>query len=306
MSVTVAFLTFVLLTYGASVRINSLPGLIPLSFFWATNLFSAQSVLKRCSLATATLLFIFCCHWVVVDRLVRPEKMYAENKLFLQDLTGIFVKTGENVFPDLMYKNPYFDTADLRRRYDPATFDHIWWGKDYKVTVIDVKNQEMRATLRSAWMAEVLKHPVVYICNRMEGFLFYLRIKNSSRKFVSYYMGTVPNDLGLSFHRNMVSSCFVYPVVAQKSMPYMRPWFWFFLNFTLLIFAPLTQRGAWRLGFKVVLWSGILYQLPSFFIFQIDTDFRYFYWNCICCSVAICILLANKYTGHWHDRIGAA
>jgi hypothetical protein len=297
-----AFFSFLLLAYGTWVRSNALPGLLPLGFLWVSVLFNSQGTLKKIALTAGMSVFILGCQLFVNNVLIKPEKKYPVNKLFLQDLTGIYVKTGVNVFPAALYNNPYFDTAALRKRYHPATFDHIWWDKDFKVTIIQHQDDFIERALFQAWEKEIFAHPLVYLKNRLDGFLYYLRIKNSGNKFDSYFMGTVANDFGLSFHRNVVSPVFVFPVVLQQSMPYMKPWLWFFLNFLLLFFIPAFKNKSNRSGYQVLVWSGLLYLLPSFFVFQVDTDFRYFYWNCIACFLAVCILLVDRYGSRFGDN----
>ena len=66
------------------------------------------------------------------------------------------------------------------------------------------------------------------------------------------------------------------------------------INFVLLFFMPRVRNDFFRLCYAMLLFSSLLYMLPCFFIFQTDTDFRYFYWNCIACSLAICLLVADR------------
>ena len=334
MNIAEAVLSFLFLTYGVWVRPNALPGSLPLCFLWVSVVISGQSGLKKVGLTAAMLIVIMCGQWIAINKFIKPEKRYAENKLFLQDLTGVFVKTGRDVFPQMLYRNPYFDTAYLRAQYHPATFDHIWWNKDFSVTVIPFPGMfsktapkiipndtglgsgnnrvgapgeqavsgslastdslpglaDIRQALFKAWERTILAYPGVYLRNRFDGFLYYLRIRKRNNEFINYFIGIVPNDFGFSFHRNPISDVFVKPIVVQRSMPYMTPWFWFFLNIILLVFIPFINGSAASAGYKALTWSGIFYALPSFFVFQLDTDFRYFYWNCVACCLAVIVL----------------
>ena len=127
----------------------------------------------------------------------QPRKQYAENKLFLHDITGVFVKTGKNVFPATLFTNKAFDTAYLRKKYHPATFDDIWWNND-GINIIPDTTQKVSYDLFIAWKSALIRYPFVYLDNRFVGFEYYLRIKSRTDFFCNYPPGITANKFGIT------------------------------------------------------------------------------------------------------------
>lgn len=294
-----ALVSALLLLYGTWTRPNALTGLLPLTLLWAYVSFPSQKQ-RFVWLRGAGLAVLIVTGQVVFSKFINPQHTHPESKLFMLDLTGIFVKTGENVFPAVLYEEPKFDTAYLRQKYHPATFDNIWWNADDKVA-LSRNDDEMSAALKAAWVHAIAKHPGIYLKNRMKGVLYYLRIRNREDNFMYHFRWMQPNDLGLTFNDNILTEVFLKPVDIQKRMPYMRPWFWFCLNLILCGAVPAIKRREYRFSVAALAFSGLLYLLPSFLAFQVDTDFRYFYWNCFACTIACIIFLAYKFK--WSGRV---
>jgi hypothetical protein len=294
MSAAEAVCSLLLLTYGCWVRPNAFPGCLPLCFLWVWLFSDNKSIVKKALIAISLFAAIFAGQWIVTSQLIKPRKEYAENKLFLHDLTGIYVKTGNNVFPSILYSDTKIDTAYLRTNYHPATFDPIWWNSDNE-SVRPLQNDTTSYIIGQAWEKALTDYPLIYLRNRLEGFQYYLLLKRRTNFFCNYPPGISENRYGIKYHQNRVSALFLASIQWQLHMPYMLPWFWFFLNFLLLFFVSLIRNRQLRRAYAALVLSGILYQLPSFFVYQVDTDFRYFYWNCISCSLAVCILFTDRF-----------
>lgn len=284
-------IAFVFLIYGALLRPNGLPGYIPivLLLIWVT--FPKHKVVVRYAIVIA-LLLITIVFQRSLPAMLNAEKQYAENKLYLHDLTGIYKATGENVFPSVLFHTNQLDTAYLRQKYHPATFDDIWWNGDSKILLPDT-NESVTNDIRQAWLGAIKEHPRVYIANRWEGFLYYLRIKKRSDFYCNYYMYMYPdpNEYGYTPRYNH----FFYKVyheimVAQKDMFYMKAWFWLLVNLLMVLFIPLFRNKQLRFYYACIILSGVLYKLPDIFVFQADTDYRYFYWNTIVCCIGFFLL----------------
>ncbi len=287
-----------LLAYGEWVRPNALPGAIPLCLLWAWLFLlrtekpkALKVIIAGACLCTA----IVAGQWIISNVIAKPAKSYPENKLFLHDLTGIYVRTGENPFPPIVFANPDFDTSYLRTHYHPATFDGIWWNND-NLTILPAPDEQITHDLFRAWKSAVTRHPIIYLQQRFEGFLYYLRVKNRREEFHYYFPWVHPNELGVVHHENMLTRMLQKPIKWQKDTFYMKPWFWFFLNVLLLFLSRAIRRRATRQLYNTLVWSAFLYQATSFLIFQTDTDFRYFYWNCIACFLAVAFLLNDRLT----------
>ncbi len=278
------------LTYGAIVRPNAFPAAVPFCFLLAEVLLSHIKQYQRLLFGFAILLFILSCNQLQYHIVREDDKQYPVAKLFMYDLTGIYKATGENVYPGFLYSYAGFDTAYLRRRYVPASFDDIWWNTD-RVNVIPETDETTQKILRNYWWAAVKRHPGIYLANHWDGYLYYLRLKQRNINFHYYFPYASVQLPDYNKHRAYDGELPFELISFQSFMPYFTPWFWFLLSFLLLLFTPFLQKGFYKQYYISLCLSSLFYQLPVFFIYQTDTDFRYFYWNCICCSLAIIILL---------------
>lgn len=227
---------------------------------------------------------------MVLEKIVVVANDHPQNKLFLHDLAGIFVRTGDNVYPELSYTEPTFDTSYIRRNYTPATYDNIFWNKD-SVMKWTYPNSEYPKDLQKAWLIAVKKHPHAYLSHRFKSFLYFLKIKNRPEKYYSAFAWIHENPYGFKLERNLLWYVFVYPILAQSVMFYMKPWFWLLLCILLMTRISVIRHRLLRIPFVILLSSGLLYILPQFFISQTDSEFRYVYWSCMAISLALIIYL---------------
>lgn len=288
-----AVLCTLLLVYGCWIRLNALPGFIPLCFLWAYTFFPAISRGMKMVYALSFLTVTIFTQPLIQNNLLQAKKSYPEIKLYLHDLSGIFVATGENVFPMELYDNPQFDTAYIRQHYSVTSFDAIWWNED-DVRIIDGDEAKINAILSKAWGKQLLAHPALYLKNRWNGLLYYLRIKNSRNHFYYNIDFIDENEFGLKVSDNPFHRFWQAGINLNGQMPYMRPWFWWLLNICLLLFVRRFRMPAFKHAYAALTWSGVLYMLPVLFLFQVDFEFRYTYWNCIACSLAILLLIAER------------
>jgi hypothetical protein len=282
-----------LLVYGCWIRLNALPGFVPLCFLWAYTFFAGKNRGMKMVYALCLLLVSVSLQPVVQNNVLHAKKGYPEIKLCLHDLSGIFVLTGENVFPSVMYENRQFDTAYIRAHYSVTSFDNIWWNKD-SIKIVAGDEAVINDALSKQWQKEVLAHPVMYLSNRLDGFAYYLRIKNSG----SYYYYNIDfideNEFGFRVGDNALHHFWQTGVNLHAGMPYMRPWFWLLLNIVLLFFVKCVRDKAGRIVYAALVWSSLLYFMPMLFLFQVDFEFRYTYWNCVACSLSVLILIAER------------
>jgi hypothetical protein len=234
---------------------------------------------------------------------LKPKPAYPEAKLFLHDLSGIFVAEKRNVFPAFLFDNPDFDTTYIRKKYTTATFDNIWWNPDgLAFNHKAVRTEAGTQALQGAWREAICQYPVTYLSNRADGFLHYLRIKNRDDFYHVFYPRIDPNSWGLVFRENIVSRVFIKYVWVQRNAPYMRPWFWLLVNGLLLGCTGRLKQPGHRITYAMLLLSSLLYLLASFLIYQTDVDFRYFYWNCLACSLAGCVWVLDGFAGRFSPK----
>lgn len=290
MTLMEAIISFLLILYGALVRINALPGAIPLFFLWFDN-YCAWTKRRPGMVAAVvlSLLLAIGCQ-SLLNYVLKPQKQYPEYKLYLHDMAGIYVRTGKNYFPSFINEYPGFDTAYLRANYTTATLDDLYWNEEKKIFFPPL-NDSTGPIARKAWARSISDNPGAYLYNRWDGFLYFLRIKKRTW-IVTLNAVISPNSFGITFKPNVVSRAFIGTIKFQSGMPYMRPWFWLIMNISILIAGFFTFDAAIRKIIFVLTTSSLLYLLPQFFVFQVDTDFRYFYWNCL--SLFICVFFLAK------------
>ncbi len=294
--------TLGLILYGALIRVDALPGYIPLFVLWCLQF----SFFKRRTLLCAMtgILLLFAVQYGI-RMLVKPTKGYAERKLYMHDLAGIYKETGEDVFPVELYTvMPGFDTAYIAARYHAATYDHIWWNGDNKATQPPASPEFMPA-LKSAWIKAITKHPGVYLQNRWDGFLYYLKIKDRNGFLAIYHPWVDKNDYNIELKKDNWHVYYRDWIEGYRHTLWMQPWFWMLMNILLLPFVFLVGSHH-RFVYASMLLSSLLYRLPQFFIFQTDTDYRYFYWTCLCCFFSAFLLIKgiiiDRYKKPMHAR----
>lgn len=288
---------FILLCYGCWIRINALPGVIPLTAIWIYmqtypqefKISNKRFVLK----ISAVVAVIIGLQLGITKLILKPAKAYPEYKLFLHDISGIYKKTGILYFPDFIIKYPGFDSVYLKQKYIYATFDNIWWNSDNKRIMPDVTEKNM-AELQDAWIKALLKQPVAYFKNRTNGFLNFLRITPSGSELNLTYQYIHDNPYGLTFKKNAVTRMYYSYVENQRGMPYMQPWFWLLLTIISIYMAGKKLFRADRIFVLSLAYSSLLYIALEFLVYQADTEFRYFYWNCVAVCL-IAIIFAFRY-----------
>jgi len=288
-----AVCAFLLIGYGSLVRINALPGAIPLYYFWAANLFGKPVRRRTVLLSTAlSIVFVFGAQ-TLIKVLLKPQQQHPEYKLFLHDIAGVYVKTGENYFPSFVTEHPGFDPAYLKANYTTATADNLYWNEERKFS-FPLVDDSTALVMKKAWMQAIRQHPVPYIGNRLDGYLYYLRIKKRTW-FVTSEAVVCENQYGFSFTPNAVSKAYIWWIKLHSQTPWMRPWFWLLVNIGLLMAAFRTRIRPENKNIILVLGiSSLLYLLPQVFIFQVDTEFRYFYWNCLSIFIGVYFWAAGR------------
>ncbi len=283
----------VLIVYGLLVRIDAFAGFIPLLVLWVWTVFDGKKPRFKVGVSFAAIVLVASLYQLLAG--IPSIKKYPEAKLLLHDLSGIYVETGEDVFPRELYLQPNgFDTAYVRKHYHTATFDMLWWNSD-GVPIKPDMNEGVSSTLKESWWLAVRKHPSVYLKNRFDGYLYYLRLKTRGDNNMTHYVWVHPNEVGLVQKPNALRGVFVRWLDNNRSMFYMQAWFWFFLNIALIAVTYAQKNRVLKQFCYAILTSSLLYRLIQFFVFQIDTDFRYFYWTCIACTIAV-ILNVLAYT----------
>jgi len=292
LSISEAIIALLLIIYATWIRQNALPGSLPFLYLWVWLVFKRKA---RSIKIVALVVITAAITWLqfpVNYKLFNAEKTYPEVKLYLEDITGIYAKTGQSYYTPYVLTGEGFDTNRLRTQYITATFDDLWDDYDGKTLLPDMEYSSVK-DLRNAWVHAIAAHPLVYLSNRADGFLYYLRVYN--RTPLHYYYPYIdPNRYGFVFKPNIISKVFLSPVTFQKDMFYMRPWFWFLVSIALLFFIRKFRNPVYKQYYIILALSGLLYLLPQFLVYQTDTDLRYFYWNSLVPALCVCLLIADR------------
>lgn len=282
--------SWVLITYCILIRLDSFLAFLPFIVFWA---WSILRIKKPLSITLVTVMSLFCIGLIsmTISSILKPEKTYPSRKLFIHDLAGIYKETGVNVFPsDIFEEVKGFDTNYLSKNYHTATYDMIWWNND-NVLMIPPPKAKFVNNLKEAWENAIKAYTGIYLHQRFEGFLYHLRIKKRSDDFFYYHPWVQDNEYGIALKHTRPHYLFIEWMEINKGMFYFLPWFWLLLNFLLIIPTFIIADKKLKYLTLVLLTSSLLYRLPQFFVFQTDTDFRYFYWTCISCTLSAYLIL---------------
>ncbi len=289
-----AILTFLLITYGTMVRINALPGALALYYLWVEDVYSGN-LYKRVGLLCLVLTGLLLTNLTLTKLVLKPAKAYPEYKLIAHDLAGIQVKTGRSYWPSFITNFPGFDSSYIRQKFTTATFDNIWWNGD-KRQILPPLDESSRKILVADWKLALRENPGTYLSNRFDGFLYYLQLKvRPDTTFFYYYPYIYTNPYGFSLKKGPVFQFMTSYIQANEHMPYMKPWFWLLLPVMQLLLTLTLPRGTFKKAGISLSVSSLLYLLPQFFIFQADTEFRYFYWCCLSTTLHTILLFTWYY-----------
>ncbi|MGN6568547.1 MAG: hypothetical protein ACTHJ0_11370 [Flavipsychrobacter sp.] len=292
LSIFESIISLLLIIYATWIRQNALPGSLPFIVLWTWLVFRQRSKGFKITIVVIATTLLVWLQFPFNYNLFNAEKTYPEVKLYLEDITGIYAKTGQSYFTPYVLTGPAFDPNRLRTQYNTATFDDLWEDYNGKALLPDMDDSSVK-DLQKAWLHAIVAHPFTYINNRADGFLYYLRVKN--RTPLHYYYPYIdPNPYGFVFKWNLASKLLLKPIAFQKDIFYMRPWFWFLLSVILLFFMKKIRNTAYRKYYILLATSGILYLLPQFLVYQTDTDLRYFYWNILSPALCVCLLIADR------------
>jgi hypothetical protein len=293
-----AIISIILLAYGCWTRPNGFPGVFPLCICWLIaykGYYSSGPAPKWRKIimqGVAITVAILLMQSFISKVILKAGHNYIEFKLFAHDLTGIYVKTGQLEFPPFILQHPGFDTAYIRAKYDYTTFDNIWWNTDNKGILPDVNDEKVRTTF-FYWLRAIIKHPITYLKIRARGFLYFLRIFESGSTLTIKYPKVYQNRFGIKHSPNGLCNYIMLKIEEHQYAFYFKPYFWLFANI-LLLFASLNgyvRRVRWFT--LCLLFSSLFFLLFEFLVFPADTEFRYFYWNCIAVSVSAMLLVCE-------------
>ncbi len=283
--------TFALFYYGLWVRPNALPALVPL--LWACLANTRLRGKVRLLAAVAAPFVLFVGIQAFNYKVLKTTKEYPAYKLKLLDIAGISKLSGENYFPACITSYPAFSYDTVMKNYHPATFDNIYWPDGGGKPMVPYPDATLNSSVDASWKKAVAKHPLLYLKNRGEGFLYYLhifkRFKDDEYWNVAIWIDP-GNPLHMQLPDNKVRDAFGRTYNRMNPTCLYAPWFWLLLNAVAFAWAAWqwnkTRAPFWQVLACIQL-SGLLYILSQLPVYQHDRDFRYTYWNVFVALIAI-------------------
>lgn len=286
-----------LLFYGTLVRTNAVFGLGPLVLF----ALAPRSWLRNARLMTAAVVVAIVAlpAGMAANRvLFQPKQENAVQSLFLFDLMGIAVRTGD---PSVMEPRATFTKEELRACYSPYWWDSVsQWGRcAAKVHRPDPDTPTLPEGLAAQWLSTIANHPLAYAEHRMAHFnsalLFLVPPKHV--RLTPEYRTDDPAVKPLE----VVTERDVKLDIVRKNFA-VWPVTWLAwaccLLFLLRHEAAMTGVAAARvLAVSALGYSG------AYLLIGVATDMRYHYWSLLAVMTATLVALPVL-TRQWRERRG--
>ncbi len=279
-----AAIILVLITYGLWMRVNEVAAALPAIYLLCEVVVPGLSRIKKV-LVTGSVSLILCFgYFVFTYKILGATHEYPEYKLMLQDLTGISKKTGTDYLSECLGSSPDYRKDTVMTLYNPASFDNIYWPAQGK-NVPDPTHEIVSRTA-AQWKKAMARHPMVYLSNRWEGYLYFLKIKKRFAPVdywnTAYWVDT-NNPINLQCAGDPAANFLDKKIWRRLARtPFFDGWFWLVLNSIVFVIFVRKYRSNNSLLNKAMLClqlSAIIYMLSQFPVFQHDRDFRYHYWN---------------------------
>ena len=300
-----AAFSLLLLAHGLWVRINAVIAFLPLVYIAILLLEkNKMAVWKRWSITIAAAIVLVAGIQLFTYKVEKADSTFPEYKLKLLDLSGISKRSGENCFPSAIKDFPAFRLDTLYARYTAASIDDIYWPPANEKPIFPYPNDTLASAVSKSWSSAIRRHPFDYLRNRVDGFLYYLRIR---KRFswdqywnVAVFFVYPDNPLSLKSDNTFLKRKIIAAYGHFYRTPIYDPWFWLLLN--IAAFALFTHnyrktsrsdRQYWLIHAGIQL-SGILFLFSQVLVYQHDRDFRYSYWNVFVAFLAFAGIFAKR------------
>jgi hypothetical protein len=279
--------------YGAAVRLNGLPAILPLTAWWGWVLAGQLGWRRRVLLGAVMGLALTVATWAGIravngwltrDHPIPPP----EQALYIYDLIGLTGATGTIYVPDYILRQPEARSINwLVRLWYPNTLSAIFYAPGNLGFTSD---PEKLATLHAAWFRAVTEHPGIYFRHRLIMFE-YLLGANTPVVHYPFHDGMVKNDLGLAFQRTPLNEAVMGGLHAIQNSLFFRGWAYLAASLAL----GLGALGLRRLdGVGAALFASAWgYALPYFMVCPTG-DFRYLWWTVLATLLLAATLLADR------------
>jgi hypothetical protein len=270
-----------LIAYGSLVRTNAIFGLGPLLLY----ALAPQHWLRNVRLTLAAVVVAVLAlpvGQVLNQQLFRPVQQNAMQSLFLFDLMGIAVHTGD---PAVLEPRATLSREDLKACYSPYWWDSLsMWGRCAdRVHRPDPDTPTLPDGLARQWAQSIAAHPVAYLEHRLKHFNSALLFAVPSKhiRFTAEYRTGDPAHPPLE----VVTERDVRLDIVRKN-PFVWPCAWLAWAGCLLVLLrrdDAAQRGS---AFARVLCVSALGYSGAYLLIGVATDMRYHYWSLLAVMLA--------------------
>lgn len=285
--------------YALWMRPNILFAIMPAVYLFVDMfLLKKAGVFKKILLSLGIPVVAAGGYFLFSYSLLDAQRSYPEYKLMLLDITGISKTLHTDLMPGCVSHHADYNRDSVMRLYHPASFDDVYWPESGRAFV-PRPAKALAACVSKSWKNAIRHHPWIYIKNRMNGFLYYLRIR---KRFapeaywnVAYWVHE-PNPVGLSLRHDPATDIFCNLWSRLCSTPFYDPWLWLLLNvvlFSVFLFYFSKRRLYSYKILAFVQLSAIIFTLSQIPVYQHDRDFRYHYWNVIAAIIGVVYWLCS-------------
>jgi hypothetical protein len=270
----------VLLAYGTLVRTNAVFGLGALLVL----AFAGGRWLRTSRLIAATVLAAVVAlpaGKLLNEQLFRPKAEHAVQSLFLFDLMGVAVHTGD---PKVIEPRATFTPQELRACYSPYWWDSLsMWGRCADRVNRPEPNMPTHPDgLASQWLRTIAAHPVAYLQHRLAHFNSALLFAVPSKhiRFTPEYR---TGDPALKPLEVVTERDVKLDIVRKNPLVWPATWLAWAVCLLVLLRRHTDDRGV--LFARVLAVSALGYS-GAYLLIGVATDMRYHYWSMLAVLLA--------------------
>jgi hypothetical protein len=262
--------------YSAAVRWNSLPLLVPLCWYLLAKDGEKTLTWRRGMGVLGMILACFAAIYLFDYGILKAQKFHIFQECEIFDITGIYVRTGDENFIPKYWKEMNADVSPqtLLLNYKPETLVNLLFTGLVHLT----GDPERLDDLRRQWWGAIRRHPLAYLEQRWGAFRGLLRL-GEKQSFLPYQLEIRENNMGLEIGGDPQFKALLvaYFSAFQNTILFKG---WPYLLAILLVLTAHALEGFPTNPFKLAslcsALSAFFYGIGYFF-YSLSSDFRFWY-----------------------------
>jgi len=283
------------LFYACAVRHNAVVAVLPLCLWSGFIAASSLPRLRRILIGLVYFLVLTVSVVALNKALVKGNKIYIEQALWLYDLAGISKRQNTPIFPPYVMASEHFSMERMVAAYSPRRVDFLisnFGRADIKPPLIQTRDPQQVAELRSVWVNAIARYPAAYLKHRTKVFLNLIGIEAEADYFLPYIVQT-PDENPPPYRPARVSYALKSYISGRETFLLFRGWIWVMLSvFLLYQSARARLRGEMEAVF-VLTSSGFLH-CAGYFVYAPANDYRYIWWTVLAATIAAILSINGK------------